>query len=178
MVNWIDGKRKHILIWALLLIYLVSANRLYIQYILQNGKPGRTNVPLPAQTSGVNFTITAMQPVQIDGQNLYQLKGYAFIAANPLQKNKISVVLSSPARNYVFPTEPARQPTMIQSYKGYRKGMESAEFIMLLSEKTLEPGQYQISLLLEHPSSKSRAFVTTGSTIKRTPNTFHFSEGK
>jgi hypothetical protein len=178
MENWIAGKRKHFLIWSLLLIYVFSANRLYIQYFLKNGKPERADILLPAESTGITYKITDLEPVRIDGENLYQLRGYAFFAAHPLQENKISIILSTPSHNLVFPTKAAEHPNMIASYKGFKKGMEGAEFRLLLSEQVLDPGVYQIGILLEGTSGGNQGFITTGSTIKRTPNTINYPARK
>jgi hypothetical protein len=182
MKNWMDGKQKHILIWALLLIYLFSANQIYVLYFLKNGKPDSTNVFVPAQTTGVIYIIADLQPVQINGESLYQLRGYAFDAANSLRKNTITIILSSRSQNLAFSTQAVPHPNMIESYPGFKSGMEGAEFSMLLSDDTLKPGTYQIGVLLEGQAGSSQnsgqKFVNTGSTIQKTPNTIRFHSGQ
>ncbi len=178
MKNWMDGKQKHILIWTLLLIYLFSAHQLYVLYFLQDGKPYGTNLPLPGQTAGVTYKIADFQPVRVSGRNLYQLHGYAFNAATPLQKNTISIVLIDSSHNLAFPTQAVEHANMIESYPGFQTGMEGAEFDMLLSDQALPPGLYRIGILLQDTAGGSQSFVTTGSTIKKTPNTIQYNAGQ
>jgi hypothetical protein len=46
---------------------------------------------------------------------------------------------------------------------------------MLLSDKALPPGTYQISILLKDQVGKNDpALVKTGSSIKKTPNTIQY----
>jgi hypothetical protein len=180
MKRWIIGKQKHFAILAVLLVYLFAANPIYTHFFLKNGKPVSSNVALPAPSSTmvynsrIVFKLADMQPVRIDGQNLYQIRGFAFEASNPVKENKISIVLSTKNQNQVFPTSTVPHPNMIQSYSGYTKGMDHDEFSMLLSDAVLKPGTYQVGILLEEIGGSTRSYVRTGSVIKKTPNTIKY----
>jgi hypothetical protein len=180
MKRWLSGNLKHIVVWGVLVIYLLSANQLYVQFILKNGKPVATNLDLPPVSSnGIVYRLSDfVQPLRYEGQDQLQLKGYAFTAANPTALNKITVILiSSEGQTIAFPTMANPFPNMIESYKGYVKGMEHAEFSVLLSKNALKPGTYKIGILLEDSGGASRSYVLTGSRIQKTPNIVHYFYG-
>jgi len=178
MKRWFSGIQKHIIIWGVLLVYLFSANQLYVQYILKNGKPFSTAIDLPAQTNGVTYRLSDfVQPLRYEGQDLVELKGYAFNAANPTAENKITIILSSADQKLAFQTRPDPFPNMIESYPNYTKGMDHAEFSLLLSKNALKPGTYKIGILLEDSRGASRAYVLTGSSIRKTPNIISYIPG-
>ena len=158
----------------MVLVYLLAANQLYVRFVLKNGKPLTTPVTLPASSPKVVYKLGDFFPVLYEGENLYQLKAYAFLAANPVTENKISAVLSAPDRQVVFPTLPQPHPNMIQSYSGYKPAMDKAEFIFLISNNALPPGTYQIGFLLEEKTGTGRAYVSTGAQIVKTPNTIRY----
>ena len=170
----------HGLIWAFLFVYLFTANYLYVQLFVKNGKPVDTNVSLPRETKGITYKLAHLEPVFVDGKYMYSLKGYAFLSTNPLQENKISIVLRligqsrAVEQNFVFSTQTVPFPNMIESFPGYKKGMRNAEFRMLVTKEGLKSGTYQIGILLEEQGEANRFYINTGAIIKKTPNTFQY----
>ncbi len=178
MRAWFRGKQKHFIFWSILLIYALLANPLYVQLLMKTGKPSGSRVSLPAQTNNVAYELNQLQPVVINGQNLYELRGFALDRANPTQANRITVILSSAQRNVVFSTQPVQYPYMIQSYPGYTNAMNRAEFSVLISNDGLAPGVYRVGILLEGPGSPKTSFVLTNSTVTKTYNTIQSTAGK
>ena len=185
-VEWLRGKRRivrgwlkrsyiHILIVALLLIYIFSANSLYIKFFLKDGKPISSGVSLPAQSQDVDFELDKLTPVVIDKQDFYSLTGFAFIKTNRSMKNNIRIVLTSSTQTLIFSTKTVDFPSMIKSYSGYQPGMDQAEFQFLLSKGVLKPGTYQLGILLEQQGGTRQTYVITGSTIQTTPNTIRYT---
>lgn len=159
---------------GVLLIYLIAANPVYVHFFMKNGKPAGQNVALPPSAQDVVYALNALQPVRYEGQNLYELRGFAFNKAAPEQQNKITVVLNDQSRNFAFSTLPVQYPNMIESYPGYTPAMDAAEFSMLVSNDGLQPGTYQIGILLEQPGGGKQSFVRTGSVIQKTHNTIEY----
>ncbi len=178
MQDWIRGKNKHILIWAVLIIYAFSANSLYVHFFITDGKPVSSNIHLPAPGKGIVYKLLNLEPVRYNGKDLYQIRGYAFFAASPEQENTITVVLSSKTQNMAFSTSTVPFPNMIESYPNYTKGMDHAEFRVLLDKDALPPGTYQVGILLGKQGTNDPAYVQTSSVIKKTPNTITSSGGQ
>jgi len=175
MKKWILSNQKHLFAWAVLLIYFASANQLYVNFILKEGKPISKNDPLPTEVHPIVYQLSdILQPVRRNGENLFELSGYAFFQDNPLEQTQIKILLFSPDLKLTFPTQAAPYPDMIQSYSGYKPGMDHAQFNLLLSKNTLKPGTYQICILLEGNNGADQAYVMTGGTILKTPNTITY----
>ena len=109
-------------------------------------------------------------------KELYELKGFAFEETAPLRENRITLILKSKTQTLAFPTSSVPQANMIQSYRGYMKGMDQAEFSTLLAKNVLKPGTYQVGLLLEEKKGTHRSYIVTGSTIQKTPNYIHYKQ--
>jgi len=178
MRNWFKWKYKHFLACAVLIVYVFAANPLYVRFILRDGKPLNTQVVLPPASVSKEVTFhlaDQMQSLRVNGQDLYELKGYAFFQANREQENNITIILSSATGNIAFPTRTVAFPNMIESYPGYTKGMDHAEFSLLLSQNVLSPGTYQIGILLQNKNGPGQSYFLTGSSIKKTPNTLTYT---
>ncbi len=176
MKNRIKGKYIHIIACAVLIVYVFTANPLYVRFILKDGKPLGTQVALPAPSKDVVFVLdNLIHPLRINGQDLYDLRGYAFFQANHEQENTITIILSSKAGNVAFPTHSVALPNMIESYPGYDKQMDHAEFSLLLSQNALSPGTYRIGILLQNKNGPGQSYVLTGGSIKKTPNTLTYA---
>ncbi len=171
MKRWIIANQKHLIVWAVLLIYLASANQLYVNLILKQGKPVGENDPLPSEVRPIVYQLSdVLLSVRRNGEDLFELNGYAFFRDNPLQHNQIEIMLFSPTLKLTFPTQTPPYPDMIQSYSGYKPGMNDAQFSLLLSKNTVIPGIYQVYILLQSASGGDQAYVMTGGTILKTPN--------
>ena len=169
------GKPKHMIIWGLVIIYTLFANQLYIQFVLRDGKPVASNVILPSIPQNIVFKLTdLLQPVHYNGQDLYEIKGYAFFAANPGQTNTIRIVLTSNTGNIVFPTRSVPVPDMIKSLPKYENSMDQAEFSFLVSKNVLATGKYQVGILLQPVGDAIPAYVLTTSSIQKTPNSLKY----
>jgi hypothetical protein len=168
----INGKSKHLFTAVLLLIYLLSANPLYVQFILRNGKPERVNAALPAAGPRQDFIyrLAHLRLVNYEREALYELRGFAFLRADPQRHNRVSVVLVSEDGNRVYPPVPLAVASMLKSFDYQRPVDEQAEFRVLIAKQTLPPGNYQIGLLLEEEGGTRQDFLLTGSTIEKTPN--------
>jgi hypothetical protein len=59
---------------------------------------------------------------------------------------------------------------MIESISEYQPGMDRAQFSLLLSKNALNPGTYQICVLLVGSAGEDQAYVMTTGTILKTPN--------
>ncbi len=176
MRNWFKGKYKHFIACAVLIVYVFAANPLYVRLFLKDGKPLDTQLALPAVSKDVIYHLgDQIQSLRINGQDLYELKGYAFFQAAREQENTITVILSSASGNIAFATRTVALPNMIESYPGYTKGMAHAEFSLLLSQNALSPGTYHIGILLQNKNGPGQAYVLTGCTIKKTPNTLTYT---
>lgn len=176
MRSLINGKQKHFLIWALLLVYILSSNQLYTDLFVRNGKPVSQVVSLPASAKegDVIYKLANFVPVRYEGQDLFELRGYIFPQANPKLATKITVILISQNQRMAFSTDTVPTNSMIKSFAGYSQGMEKTQFRMLLSKHALNVGVYQIGILLEDMSGSRRWFVPTGATIQKTPNSVRY----
>ena len=176
MRKWIKATYKHFIAIAILIFYVFIANPLYVRFVLKDGKPLGTPATLPTVSKDVVYHLSdQIQSLRVNGQDLYELKGYAFFKANPEQANNITVILSSLAGNSAFSTRPVALPNMIESYPGYNKGMDQAEFSLLLSQNAFAPGTYNIGILLQNKAGSGQAYVLTGGAIKKTPNTLTYT---
>jgi len=178
MRNWLKAIYKHCIAIAILIAYVFAANPLYVRYVLKDGKPLGTQVALPAPSTKKEVTFemdNLIQSLRVNGQDLFELKGYAFFQANKEQENTITIILSSKTGNIAFPTRTVALPNMIESYSGYTKAMDHAEFSLLLSQNALSPGTYRVGILLQNKNGPGQAYVLTGGTIKKTPNTLTYT---
>jgi hypothetical protein len=176
MRNWFKATYKHFIACAVLIVYVFAANPLYVRFFLKDGKPLSSQVVLPADSKGVIYHLgEQIQSLRINGQDLYELKGYAFFQSNHEQENIITIVLSSATRNTAFATRTVALPNMIESYPGYTKGMDHAEFSLLLAQNALSPGTYHIGILLQNKNGAGQSYVLTGGSIKKTPNTLSYT---
>jgi hypothetical protein len=178
MGNWFKAIYKHCIVLAILIASVFTANPLYVRFVLKDGKPlgAQGTLPAPSTTKEVTFEMdNLIQSLRVNGQDLYELKGYAFFKANKEQENTITIILSSKTGNIAFPTRTVALPNMIESYAGYTKAMDHAEFSLLLSQNALSPGVYRVGILLQNKNGSGQAYVLTGGTIKKTPNTLSYT---
>jgi hypothetical protein len=177
-VKWLKRSYKHLIYWGVLIVYLLAAYPIYTAYFIKNGKPVGTIAQIPQATSSIIYNLVELRPVVYQGENLYELKGFAFLQDRPTQVNKITIILSTNNQNIAFSTNSVPSADMIKSYANFKPGMEPAEFSMLISKEVLNPGLYRIGVLLDDTQGSGSSYVLTGSSIKQTPNTLSFIPGQ
>ena len=175
MAQFIKKHYKHLIYWGVLGIYLAVATPIYTHFFIHYGKPEGVAKDLPTASDAITYNMVELRPVIYQGESLYELKGFAFMTASPIQVNKITIVLIGNGKSIAFSTNSVPYPDMIESYPKFQPGMETAEFSMLISKDVLSPGIYQIGVLLEDQEGPDRAYTLTTSTIKQTPNTISFA---
>jgi hypothetical protein len=171
----LSEKNKHLLVLSLLLIYLLSARQIYTRFFLERGKPVAQNAPLPVENMEMVYKLADLRTARVEGEELYELKGFAFLPATPLDHHRITIILRSETQTLAFPTEPAVFPSMMKSFKGYRPGMEQAEFRAFFSRHALPVGTYQVGILLEEAGGVRRAYQPTENIVRKTYNTVRYT---
>lgn len=170
--------RKHVLFLAVAAAYLLSANQLYARIFIHHGRPETANISLPSAGQAAILKVSDMRLTREDGQDVYELRGFAFLSRNPGLEHQIRVVLQAQdGTNLIFATQPATAPAMVRS-SGYRDlGVEHSEFRALISKYAVPEGSYQIGILLEPASGAGTAatYTLTGATVRRTPNFLRYT---
>jgi hypothetical protein len=179
-----NGRSKHFFIAVMLIIYLLSAKLLFAQFFLRDGKPEQINVVLPAPepaqgvaapaqgeaSTGYVYRLAHLRPVRHADQDLYELRGFAFPAADPQMKTHIQIVLATQDGNQLYSTATVPVASMLKSFDYPQAVAEQAEFSVLIAKQTLPPGNYQVGILLEEETGANRVYLLTTSRIEKTPN--------
>jgi hypothetical protein len=166
--------KYHFIIWCVLLVYLLSANNLYITYILKHGKPAATVDSLPPEFSEVLYSIDIFSFLQYDGQEAYFIKGWAFFDTDKPNPDKIHVVFKGDNDTYLFDATPYSRKDVRSHFSNYDLNEKRIGFTTYISKNPIKIGTYQLGLILEDESGpryrKTRYF------IKRTPNTMRLMD--
>jgi hypothetical protein len=167
--------KKHVVILGILLIYLLSANRIHTQFFLKNGKPSAENISLPTQTDQLIYSVRSLTPISQDGESLYELRGYAFSKVDPeIAHYQIKIVLHSTSQDLIFPTETVIRTDVTQAFPDFKTNLDKSGFRMLLTKFALNNGNYQIGILLEDTQGTNRFYQLTKTYIERDVNRIRF----
>jgi hypothetical protein len=174
---WLRSKIPHIVFLGLLCVYLVSANQLYVRFLLKNGKPLDRSIQLPTPTENLTVGLYAFNPLSYDGEPLYDLNGYAFNTAKPeTDQYTIKIVLHSTSRDIVFPASIFTSHPTIKALAPVKEDLSNSFFRVLISPKVLPINNYRIGVLLEKKDGSTSLYMLTGYYIERSPNKLRFIE--
>lgn len=176
-MHWLWKHKVHFLIWAVLLVYLLTANRIYVDFFLKNGKPFQEPVALPAETGEVHASIDAPRTAIVEGESLFVLSGWVFIPGDPESgRYKKTVVFHSVREDLVFQAETLMRSDLTDIYSQYQVNLDEAGFQILFSKDILKPGNYRIGILLEDKQGTIRAYRLVDKYIEREANLIRFIE--
>lgn len=179
IAQFLKKKSPHLILFFLLIVYVISANFLYITFFLRNGKPIDTNPSLPAETNNIEYKlVNAIKPVLYDGQTLYLIRGYALHNTLASESYSIKIVFHSTSENLIFETYRVSEPSFIRGRPDFTWDMRSAEFQMRFAKEVFRPDNYRIGIIIEDLEGNVLGLRMTNSYIEFTPNTFRFIYGR
>jgi hypothetical protein len=171
MQKFFQKNKIHLIIWVIMLAYLVAAPDLYSHFILKNGKPVRFSQQLPKTTDQIKYSVDRLDPVMVDGQELYYLWGWSFYLADKDQSNyEQFIVLKSDTRTYYFPLKPFKRPELQTAFKNVKIDLRNSGFSTYLSIDTIQPDDYKIGILYRQKSSSDLKYRITNRLLNVTSN--------
>jgi hypothetical protein len=166
----------HILLWVLLLFYFVIAPDLFTRVFIQNGKPLQTDGELPAESDRIKFVIEDLVPSVKDGEELYELIGWAFLIPDEESSSNLfipEIVLVSDERTYFFWVRTVyRQPNLPPEFADLDINLDTLGLSGLIAEDIIKPGRYRIGIIFRNTVDGS-AFYRDKPVyyLVKTPNT-------
>jgi hypothetical protein len=171
MLNVLKKGGFHIVVWALMVTYVVSAPDLYVRFVLKNGKPVQLSDGLPTVTYQISFSVDRMDPMVLDGQDLFNLWGWAFLREEPDQSQyERFIVLKSDTNTYFFQTQSADRPDVQEAFPDLTINVLNSGFSTLISKDVIQLGSYQIGIFFKQSSDNAVYYVVTNKMIVRTGN--------
>lgn len=177
--QWLRKNKIHLIIFAVLVAYLLSASQLYATFFLKNGKPIAGPADLPAEKGEVLLTIDDLQERSYDGQDIYVLSGWVFdpkIAESGSFKKKL--VLHSTSENRIFSAETVTRKELKNMFAQYDMKLDDAGFRVFISKDVLKIDNYRIGILLEDEQGNLQVFRMVDQYIEREPNGLRYISGR
>jgi hypothetical protein len=154
-----------------MLIYMAAAPHFHERYILKVGKPVLFDDKLPQVTDQIAYGVDRFDPVVVHGQNLYNLWGWSFMRGEPDQAAyERLIVLQSESRIYFFSSVNNARPDVQALFKNLNLDLINTGFSAYISKDMVEPGTYQIGILVKDRANDTIYYVVTNKSIIRTPN--------
>ncbi len=171
MMIYLKKYRFHLLIWAVMLCYLAAAPALYAEFILRNGKPVSLNQELPEPTTEALGEANRLDPTSLNGQNQYNLWGWAFIKGEEDQTiYERFVVLRSNTRTYFFSTEIISFPQVQTLFPYLDQDVTETGFSTYLAKEAIARGTYRVGFLFRHKSTADAFYIETNKVMVKTAN--------
>lgn len=161
---------KHILVGAVLLIYLLAVPTLYFKWFVTDGKALSGARQLPARASGFRANVELVAPADQSGG--YVVSGWGFLTADEAldaKEYEKEIVLISSSNIYFFKAwqEPRKDVDVFFNLPG--KNLEMAGFHSQISIYALRLATYRIGILFR-PKSGVAVYGETNQCVRRTPN--------
>lgn len=173
--NWF-----HILIWVSMLVYLILAPNLYVQFILKRGKPIQGVEGRPVDSNQIKFTIDGLSFHTVEGQDIYILSGWAFSVldrnVSPDMYDR-AIVLASDTKTYFFPIETVYRKDVQDTYKDLSMNLVGSGFKVFISKDVIQQGEYRIGIIFKNSHTGLAYFSDKPARyIVRSPNRLSYSE--
>jgi hypothetical protein len=163
--------RIHLLVWSAMLLYLMISPRIYTHFILTSGKPVFYSQELPSATTKIEYWVDRLDPIQVEGQKLYHLWGWGFIAGEPDHASyERFIVLKSNTKTYFFLANRTERPD-VQTYFGdLYNNVTNTGFSTEIAKEAITMGNYSIGILFNNQNSDASFYIETNKEIVKTPN--------
>jgi len=166
--NWI-----HLLIWALMILFVFFAPGIIDRTTLKYGKPIQVE-PGALNTSDLaKGYVDNLQPIKYKGNYVYYITGWGFAAIDP----KFSVddytrylVLQSDSRTYYYSVESAERGDVRDAFPQLQLKSTNLGFNVIIAKQFIEPGKYRLGIIFRQNGTGTEYITWTPQTIVRTKN--------
>ena len=166
--NW-----GHIVVWTLMFLFFISAPRLHSKLFLDQGKPIQFDSDLPKSTPEGQFALMGLDSMRFDGEDVYQLWGWAFLTRDPTV-NQIdyerTLVLKSDSHVYFFPITTTPTRNVQETFNTLDLDLTNTWFYTLIAKDFISLGRYRVGIIFEHHTEGTSFYLKTNGVIIRTPN--------
>ncbi|MBE0696394.1 MAG: hypothetical protein IH586_05675 [Anaerolineaceae bacterium] len=177
-MQWLKKNRVHLLIWAILFVYLLTSNQIYTTFFLKNGKPLKGFASLPAEKSEVRFSIDRLEPIIYEGEELYKIHGWVFVPQDENSPNyRKKIVFHSVSEDLVFQAEVYPRPDLNKVLTEYKMTLDNSGFTALISKNALKLENFRIGFILENEQGDVMAYRLVNVQIERQRNGLRLIHG-
>lgn len=161
----------HLAIWAAMFTYLFVAPELHLRFVLEYGKPVQQNLELPAPSDQILFAIDRLDPISIEGQDLFYLWGWAFFGENADQAlyDRL-IVLNSDKRTYFFTIKSFERPDVQKAFEYLNMDLLNSGFSTFIAKEGITPDTYHIGILFIDKQTNTLHYIVTNKVLIRTAN--------
>ncbi len=179
--NFLKKSGLHVFLWGVMLFYFIFSPDLIVRLFNENGKPVQVNAAIPAESERIEFVVEDLLPYRKDGENLYQLYGWAFLLPEDEPSLNMFIrelALVADERNYVFPMRSEyRNPDLPGKLTGLDIDLNTLGFSALIAEDILKPGKYRIGVVFRNTSDGSALYRDKPvHYLIKTPNTLRLEQ--
>jgi len=166
----------HLLLWVAMIVYFIFAPNWFTRFFIKSGKPIQAEKLLPSPSNRISFVVDGLNPYTKDGQNLYNLYGWGYIApeaGETVQGFVPEIALTSDGDIYFFAAETGyRDPGPQSMFSDARVNLDTLGFNTLIAEDSIKPGKYRIAIVFRNPSTGSAFYWDKPAHyLIKTPNT-------
>jgi hypothetical protein len=166
----------HLLLWTAMIVYFIFAPNWFTRVFIKSGKPVQVENLLTSPSKRISFVVDGLDPYIEDGQTLYNLYGWGYIApeaGKTVQGFVPEIALVSDNNIYFFAVKTGyRNPGPQSMFADAGVNLDALGFNALIAEDSIKPGKYRIALVFKD-SSTGEAYYwdKPAHYLIKTPNT-------
>lgn len=171
--KWVKKNWPHIIIWLLVILNFFLSPVVYSKYMTSQGKPITVSDDvLPSVTDKGKIYIDGLDPILLDGENLYRLWGWAFLTIDKdivLSDYTRYIILESDNKIYKYPVTIVERTGVQEAFKDLNMDLLNSGFYANISEESISLGVYRIYVEFEKADGVSY-LLSSANMIEKTPN--------
>ncbi len=153
--NMLKKNTFHITIFAILVVYLLSANFIFDKVITLKNESIIQKIDLLSEENKIVYCIDNLSTTKIAWKDFIEVQGWAFIKNNQNQDVKSYLVLKSLNDTYIFTTGKVLRRDLIKVKAEEGLKSEYAGFFANISKRCINDGDYRIGIYTEQGDVKS-----------------------
>lgn len=164
-------------VFGLLFLYVLFYNHMYTNLILRVGKPVFIG-ELQETEFPMQYFFDKFRAVRYDGQETYQLVGWAFLEDDSSFAENCSkqiILFDKSSRGYVFNSQPVNRDDITRAHKELNRNLGQSGFSANISKNVLPVGFYNVGILCTGKDQETKTVFRTLHYIQRTPNTLQLA---
>lgn len=160
-----------IILLALIVIF-VALPGIVDKTTITEGSPINMEPIALEQTEFIRYSVDRLDPITVNGQDIYSLWGWSFPINEVDQTNfEIYLVIKSDKAEYYYLSESFVRPDLQKAFPEVKMDLTNSGFKAFIAKEKIKVGQYSIWIIYKNKADGTTYSTLTHKEIVRTPNT-------
>lgn len=151
----------HIVIISTIILYILSANYIFLYAFDVCGEAQVQNIDIPVDTGDILYYIDGAEITKIQWKDIVRISGWAFIEKKDSYNSTIYIAIITADEKLIFNTNMMMRPDVTQHFRYMDLDLDYSGFETNIPLEILPHGTHQIGIMINEDDGERMSYINT-----------------